>query len=95
MSTYDTIVKKIIVEQEQLMGPVAWYEAGKVKGLHITDPKTGAVSIEANADSRLVVDNLVNQYGNLFGQAGREVCRDAVTALVADLTPADVPSSLK
>jgi len=94
MGTYDTIVKKIISEQELLMGPVAWYEAGKVKGLRIIDQKTGAVSIEENADSRLVVDDLVNQYGDLFGQAGREVCKEAVSALVADLSPAEMPSSL-
>lgn len=95
MSTYDEIVKKIISEQELLMGPVAWYEAGKVKGLRIDDQNAGAVSIESSADSRAVVDNLVNQYESLFGQAGREVCREAVASLVADLNASEVPSSLK
>ncbi len=95
MTTYDQIVKKIISEQELLMGPVAWYEAGKVKGLRIVDQKAGEVAIESSADSRAVVDNLVNQYGSLFGQAGREVCRESVASLVADLSAAEIPSSLK
>ena len=77
------------------MGPVAWYEASKIKGLHIVDQKTGSVSIDTNTDSRAVVDNLVNQYGKLFGRAAREVCREAVTSLVADLPTAEVPSTLK
>lgn len=94
MGTYEAIVKKIITEQEQLMGPVAWYEAGKVSGLRIIDRKTANVTIEENADSRAVVDNLVNQYGDLFGQAGREVCKEAVSALVADLSSSEIPSSL-
>lgn len=77
------------------MGPVAWYEAKKVNGLHIIDQATGAVSIEENVDSRIVVDNLINQYGSLFGRAAREVCREAATPLVADLSPSEVPSTLK
>ncbi len=95
MSTYDQIAAKIIKEQEQLMGPVAWYEAGKVKGLHIVDQKSGTVTIENNTDSRSVVDSLVNQYGTLFGRAAREVCRESVIALIADLPPSEIPSSLK
>ncbi len=77
------------------MGPVAWSEAGKVPGLHIIDSQNGLVSIEANADSRSVVDGLIAQYGNLFGQAGREVCREAVSSLVGDFDPSDIPNSLK
>jgi hypothetical protein len=95
MSKYDQIATKIIKEQESLMGPVAWYEAGKVKGLHIVDQTSGAVTIDDGPDSRLVVDELVSQYGKLFGRAAQEVCKDAVTALIAELSPADVPSTLK
>jgi hypothetical protein len=95
MNTYDEIAIKIIKEQELLMGPVAWSEAGKVKGLHIVNQKKGTVSIDQGLDNRTVVDNLVNQYGSLFGRAAREVCKEAVAVLIADLPPSDVPLSLK
>jgi len=95
MSKYDQIAIKIIREQELLMGPVAWHEAGKVKGLKIVDQKNGLISIEETANAINIVDNLVNQYGSLFGRAAREVCKEAVMSLVADLPPSEVPSSLK
>jgi hypothetical protein len=92
MDKYSQIIVKIIKEQELLMGPVAWIEAAKVRGLRI-DQKNSSISIEG--DSRSAVDGLVNQYGKLFGRAAREVCKEAVTALVADLSPSEVPSSLQ
>lgn len=76
------------------MGPVAWLEANKVEGLHIIDREKGVISIE-ETDYNLVINNLVERFGNLFGRAGREVCKSAVSALVADLKPTQIPSSLK
>ena len=95
MTTYEQIATKIIKEQEQLMGSVAWMEAAKVPGLKIIDQKTSNLSIETTSDARTVIDNLISKYRNLFGEAARQVCREAVTALVADLSPAEVPSSLQ
>ena len=94
MTTLDQIATKIIKEQELIVGPIAWYEAGKVKGLHLIDEKSGAVSIE-NGNGSTVVDKLVSQYENLFGLASREVCREAAASLVADLMPSEVPASLR
>ena len=95
MNLYNQIVLKIIREQELLMGPVAWHQASRVRGLRISDSSKGIVAIEEGADGSIVVNNLVDQYENLFGRAGREVCKDAVGALVADLQPSQVPSSLR
>lgn len=94
MSILDQIAIKIIKEQEQVVGPIAWNEAGKVKGLHIIDKKTGALSID-ESEGRSVVDRLINQYENLFGRASREVCKEAAASLVADMAPGEVPSSLQ
>ena len=94
MSVLIQIVIKIIKEQELVIGPVAWDEARKVPGLKIVDRKSGAVELN-NGDPKEMVNKLVNQYERLFGRASHEVCREAVTALIADLPPADVPSSLK
>lgn len=95
MSIYDQIAAKIIKEQELLMGPIAWYEASKVVGLTIVDKKAGIVSINNKEDGSVVVNNLVDRFGNLFGRAGREMCKEAVSALVADLKPSQIPLKLK
>ena len=94
MTIYDQIALKIIREQELLMGPVAWLQAKKVKSLRIIDREKGIISIE-ESEGNLAINGLVEQFGKLFGRAGREVCKEAVGALVADLQPAQVPSSLR
>lgn len=95
MSLLDQIAGKIIKEQELIIGPLAWEEASHVRGLHTVDKKTWEVSIEENIDKRTVIDNLVKEYEVLFGRAAREVSKEAVVTLLADLEPSEVPSSLK
>jgi hypothetical protein len=94
VTTYDQIAAKIIKEQELLMGPIAWYEASKVNGLNIIDRKLGVVSVDESNGS-VIIDSLVSRYENLFGRAGREVCKEAVGALVAELKPAQIPTNLR
>ena len=62
-------------------------------GLHVINNKTAEISIEG--DEKVVINALVSQYEQFFGKAAREVCKEAAASLVADLTPADVPSSLQ
>ena len=93
MPILDQITTKIIREQELIVGPLAWSEAGKVQGLKIIDQNKGEVAFN-NGDQKEVVNRLVSQYGRIFGQASREVCREAVVSLIADLSPSEVPSSL-
>ena len=95
MSKLDQIAGKIIKEQELIIGPMAWAEAGKVKGLRIIDQKAGSVSIDEAGDTLHIVDDLVGQYEHLFGRASREVCKEAAASLLADLSPAEVPLSLR
>jgi len=95
MKTFDQIAGKIVKEQEQLIGPVAWQEARKVQNLRIVDQNTGTITIEGMGDAKTVIDSLVNQYENLFGRAAREVCKEAVISLIADLRPEEVPTSLR
>ena len=94
ISTLDQIVIKIIREQELIVGPLAWSEAGKVRGLKITNPSKGEFVFD-NGDQKEVINRLVSQYDRLFGRASHEVCREAVVSLIADLTPSEVPSSLR
>lgn len=93
MTTIDQIATKIIKEQELIIGPLAWDEARKVTGIHVINPSTGELTID-NGNEKQVVDNLVSQYEHLFGRASREVCKEAVASMVADLPKEDVPSSL-
>ena len=95
MTTLDRIAGKIIKEQELIIGPLAWEEASHVNSLRVVDKDIGEVSIEEAADERAVIDDLVKRYEVLFGRAAREVCKDAVVTLLADLEPSEVPSSLQ
>lgn len=94
MDVFSQIAIKIIKEQELVIGPLAWEEAEQVQGIKIIDRKTGEVQL-TNGDPKQVVNRLVNQYERLFGRASHEVCKDAARALVADLSPSDIPTSLK
>lgn len=92
MNNRDQIAVKIIEEQELIIGPVAWEQAGKVSGLRI-DAVNHQVSIEGNAKE--VLENLVAQYEQLFGPASREVCRDAVRPLLSQIPDEEIPAVLK
>ncbi|MDO8590134.1 MAG: hypothetical protein Q7R69_02580 [bacterium] len=94
MTTIDQIAGTIIKEQELIIGPLAWQEAGKVSGVHIIDARSGSVTV-GNGDSKLVIDKLVSQYERLFGRASREVCREAATPFLSNLAPAEIPLSLQ
>jgi hypothetical protein len=92
-TTFDQIAIKIIKEQELIVGPIAWQEAKKVPGLKV-DQDNSRIEFE-DPNNKSVLDNLVGQYVHLFGRASREVCKDAVANLIADLAPDDIPTSLK
>lgn len=90
MTNLNEIALKIIKEQELIIGPIAWIEAKKVKGL-VANEQTGSVEIQGGKE---VVDNLIKQYEGLFGRASREVCREAVLGLISQMSPAEAPASL-
>ena len=93
MNTFDNIAVKIIKEQELIIGPLAWSEAGKVPGLHVVNEMPGEVTLN-DGDPKETVNKLVGQYERLFGKASHEVCREAVASLIAELGPSEIPSSL-
>jgi len=83
---------RIIKEQELVIGPLAWYEAGKVQGLKIDKSHS---SVSFSGDGKETINLLVAQFERLFGRASREVCRDAVQDIIAEMSPEEIPSSLK
>jgi hypothetical protein len=91
---FPQIVSRIIKEQELVIGPLAWSEARKVTGITVLDEKKGEVNLE-NGDQKGIIDRLVAQYERIFGQASHAVCHDAVKDLIKEMSPEEVPSSLR
>lgn len=93
MTIFSQISLRIIKEQEQIIGPIAWEEAKKVSGLRVVNQESGEVAFEG--DAKDVLNRLVAQYSRLFGQVSNEVCKEAVQDLIAELPQGDIPTSLK
>lgn len=92
METILQIPIRIIKEQELVIGPLAWDEAGKVSGLTIDQ---GHSLVSFSGDGKDIINRLVAQYERLFGKASHAVCRDAVQDLIIKMSPEEIPSSLK
>jgi len=92
MDLYDQIIAKIIEEQETIIGPVAVEQAKQVGGLKIDWPQH---DVDVSGDPKVAIDKLVEQYKELFGQISVEVCKEAASKLLAQLSPAQLPDSLK
>ncbi len=93
ISVFNQISIRIIKEQELIIGPLAWDEASKVEGLSIIDRKKPEVSV--TGDPKAVINALVARYEQLFGRLSRDVSREAVVDLTADIPAEDIPSSIK
>ncbi|MBU0612292.1 hypothetical protein KKA39_01585 [Patescibacteria group bacterium] len=91
---FPKIALRIIREQELIIGPLAWNEARKVSGLQIINSEKEEVSFQ-NDDPKNTIDKLVFQYERIFGRASHIACRNAVQDLVAEMSPDEIPSSLK
>lgn len=92
MTTFDQISLRIIQEQELIIGPIAWYEAKKVKGLQVNFDKREVV---INNGEVQTIENLVKQYEKLFGRASIEVCKEAIKDLKAEVPAEQIPESLR
>ena len=93
MSIFDQISLRIIKEQELIIGPVAWDEAKKVPGLKLVGQSTSDFSVDGSGKD--IVNNLVQRYSRLFGQASTEVCKQAVQDLIVELPKNQVPEILQ
>jgi len=91
---FPQIVKRIIEEQELIIGPLAWDEAQKVQGLSIVDKARGEVRLQGE-NPKNIINQLVAQYEKIFGKASHAVCHDAVVDIVAEMPPEEIPSSLR
>lgn len=92
MDVFTEVVIRIIKEQEAIIGPVALEQARKVGGLKVDWPNH---KIEFEGDKTKIVESLIEQYQALFGQTSVEVCREAVSGVIAQLPSQQVPALLR
>lgn len=89
--SYAQIVAQIIKEQEAIIGPIALEQARKVSGLKVN----GLENIGVVGNGKEVLENLVQQYAKIFGQASIEVCKEAVREAKTKLNKDDLPKILQ
>jgi len=92
MDVFSQIAEKIIEQQELIIGPVAVEQAKRVKELKIDWPQH---DVDISGSPQAAIDALVAQYKELFGQIAVETCKEAVVRYTSQLTPDQLPSSLK
>lgn len=91
MEIYSEIVKRIITQQQSIIGPIAIEQAKHVHNLKVDwDSKTVSIT----GDGAKVVDDLVEQYKELFGKISVEVCKEAAEPLISKLPEGKLPKTL-
>jgi hypothetical protein len=91
MDVYSQIVERIIKQQESIIGPIAIEQAEHVSNLKVD---WGKKDIAVSGDGAKVIDDLVNQYKELFGKISVEVCREAAGPLISKLPEGHLPKTL-
>lgn len=86
------IAEKIIEQQEAIIGPIAVDQAQQVSNLRVDWPQH---AVQISGDPQQAINELVEQYKDLFGQIAVETCKEAVGRYLAQLPEDQKPSSLK
>lgn len=93
MDVYEQIIEKIIEGQEAIIGPVALELAERVGGLTVDWP---AHSVDiTSADKVAVIDTLIEQYSELFGNISQEVSKEAAASLMSKLPSGNLPLAFR
>jgi len=91
MDTYARIIERIIKQQESIIGPIAIEQAERVHNLKLD---WGKKDVEVLGDGAKVIDDLVEQYKELFGKISVEVCKEAAGPLINQLPKDNLPKAL-
>ena len=89
-SVYGQLITHIVKHQESIIGPMAWNEAEEVPGIALKDK-----TVVLTGNGKKILELLINQYKNLFGQASVEACKDAVKEAGVTISDKDLPDILK
>lgn len=88
---YAAICEQIIREQFQIIGTLALEQARRVQGLQIDSTTLHCV---ITGDGNTVVEEIINQYRDFFGNAAVEVCKEAASPFISRLPQGATPASL-
>jgi hypothetical protein len=91
-NVYAQIIEKIIAQQEAIIGPIAIQQAEMVDELKIDWSKH---SVGISGSPQTAIDDLVQQYKDLFGQIAVETCKEAASKLLSQIPVNDQPKSLQ
>jgi hypothetical protein len=91
MEIYAEIAKRIIKQQETIIGPVAIEQAIHVPNLKVDWDKKEVI-ISGNGSK--VIDDLVGVYQELFGKISVEVSKEAAEPLTRDMPKDKLPKTL-
>ncbi len=93
MSPHAQIAQKIIEAQELIIGPVALSQAESVEGITLDWGNNHGVSVDT-AHPAEKIDELVQQYADLFGPIAVETCKGSAARYLSQLPPDQVPKLL-
>ncbi len=93
MDIYHQIAKKIIKEQESIVGKLAWKEVANIPGVEFVNAEKEQVQLSENKQE--AINNLVAYFNRLFGRASYEVTLAAVADILDELSPEEIPASLR
>lgn len=91
MDVYAKIIERIIKQQESIIGPVAIEQAEQVHNLKVDWAKK---DITVSGDGAKVIDELVDQYKDLFGKISVEVCKEAAQPFINQIPAGKLPKAL-
>jgi predicted Zn-dependent protease len=89
---FGEIAEKIIEQQEAVIGPIAIEQAKQVSELKIDWPQH---RVSVSGDPQKAIDELVEQYKELFGQIAVQVSKEAASTFLTQLPPEKRPKSLQ
>ena len=89
---YAIMCGQIVKEQALIMGALAVEQTRYVAGLTV-DPATYACMV--SGDGQKVIEALINQYRDFFGNAAVEVCKEAASRFLTRLPAERIPLSFR
>jgi hypothetical protein len=93
LQIYNKILSKILEEQETILGSLAWQIVEKVQGIHVVNKETWQVRIIS--DPKVVIDQFVYRCERIFGSFARDVSKQAVAFILANIPEEDIPERLR
>jgi hypothetical protein len=90
---YNLVVLRIVLQQAELVGTLAWQVAQQVSGIDVIDMLKSQITIRG--EPKEAINELIGKYQKLFGKMARDVCKNAVADILADMDANDIPESLR